>query len=192
MWREGRGALLESLREWLPGIALSLGGGPLGGLREAGLLGPRTLLVHSNYLTGAEIKEAGEAGCPVVHCPLSHAYFRHRKFSWQALKKAGCPILLGTDSAATGGGPDLAGSLRLGLESSDASPEDLWFAATRGGAEALGLGDLTGSLRLGFSADAALIGAPGANARNLAEKMLEGRVQGSVIQGQLSDGVRGR
>ncbi|HWB58300.1 MAG TPA: amidohydrolase family protein, partial [Chthoniobacteraceae bacterium] len=37
----------------------------------------------------------------VVHCPLSHRYFGHRKFQCQRLRELGVNVSLGTDSLAS-------------------------------------------------------------------------------------------
>jgi 5-methylthioadenosine/S-adenosylhomocysteine deaminase len=140
-------------------------------------------LVHGNYLNEDEIGEVAGSGAALVHCPASHRFFGHRLFPWSRIKKAGIPLLLGTDSAATGGGPDLAATLKLSLESSDARPEDLWEAASLGGARALGLDSSLGKLDLGYSADFVLISLNKAKTENLAESLLEGKVAASFMGG---------
>ncbi len=48
------------------------GAGVVERLRRHGLLGPRALLVHGVHLSEPELREAGEAGAWLVHCPRSN------------------------------------------------------------------------------------------------------------------------
>jgi cytosine/adenosine deaminase-related metal-dependent hydrolase len=75
-------------------------------------------------------------------------------------------------------------ALARGLDSSDAGPADLWLAATKGGAEALGLGEATGSLKMGYSADLAVLEAGAVSAARLPEDLLDrAKVLCSIIRG---------
>ena len=68
---------------------------------RCGLLGENFLGVHCNYVNGDDAHLLAESGASVVHCPRSHAYFRHTPFPYQELVKARVNICLGTDSVAS-------------------------------------------------------------------------------------------
>lgn len=68
---------------------------------EAGLLNPEFLAIHANYLRPDDVALLARSRSSVVHCPRSHAYFRHTPFLHDSLRKAGVNVCLGTDSMAT-------------------------------------------------------------------------------------------
>lgn len=186
LFEEGKGKLAELMGELIPEAGYESGSSALDLLKKAGLLNNRTLLVHANYLSLEEIDLVGSTGSHVVHCPASHNFFKHKRFSWKQLQKAGARILLGTDSKATGGAGGLVSHLYLGTETSDASPADLWEAATLGGAQALGLDGITGRLKTGFSADFFVLQNSQARASTMAEDLLNNpTVLASFVQGTL-------
>lgn len=186
LFEAGNGDLANLMAELIPEARYESGSSALDPLIKAGLLNHRTLLVHANYLSLEEIELVGRTGTRVVHCPASHNFFKHKRFSWKQLQKSGASILLGTDSKATGGGGGLVSHLSLGTETSDASPADLWEAATLGGAKALGLDGITGRLETGFSADLFVLQNPQARASTMAEDLLNNPiVLASFVQGTL-------
>ena len=76
-------------------------GSPVEHLERCGLLGPDTLAVHVNYLNRTDVGLLARSGASVVHCPRSHAYFRHDTLPLRRLKKGGVKLCLGTDSLAS-------------------------------------------------------------------------------------------
>lgn len=123
-------------------------------IEAAGLLGRRTSLVHGNYPSSGELPRIARSGATVVHCPGSHAFFRREPFPLARYRRAGVPIALGTDSAASNGSLDMRREMAL-LRRAHAglAPAEVWAMATRAGARALGYEDEIGSLRAGLSAD---------------------------------------
>jgi cytosine/adenosine deaminase-related metal-dependent hydrolase len=75
-----------------------------------------TLLVHGNYFTEMDFEILAQArnSC-VVHCPGSHAFFGHAAFPYEALRRYGVPVALGTDSLASNGALDMMREIRLFL-----------------------------------------------------------------------------
>lgn len=62
----------------------------------------RSLLVHGNYLTQAQIELVAAAGnISVVFCPRTHAHFGHSPYPLSAMLDAGVSIVLATDSRAS-------------------------------------------------------------------------------------------
>ncbi|NQU11837.1 amidohydrolase family protein, partial [bacterium] len=76
-------------------------------LIEAGALGPRTLAVHANCLTPADILKLKESGAHVVHCPRSHRFFGRDTPLFASLSERQINVCLGTDSLASNDRLDL-------------------------------------------------------------------------------------
>ena len=76
-------------------------GSPVQHLDRCGLLTGNFLAVHVNYLWQQDAALLAQRNCSVVHCPSSHAYFRHRAFPRESLAAAGVNLCLGTDSLAS-------------------------------------------------------------------------------------------
>lgn len=138
---------------------------PLARLERLGLLSPNLLAVHMTALSDEEIERVGAAGVNVVHCPESNLKLASGFCPLQALSDAGANIALGTDGAASNNDLNLLGEARTAALLAKAVAGDAAAfpapaalrAATLGGAQALGLGDETGSLDVGKSADIAAI-----------------------------------
>jgi cytosine/adenosine deaminase-related metal-dependent hydrolase len=76
-------------------------GSPVQHLERCGYLDENLIAVHVNYLWRHDAGILGRNGVHVVHCPRSHAYFKHLKFPCAELENAGVNVCLGTDSLAT-------------------------------------------------------------------------------------------
>lgn len=126
---------------------------------QLGMLGPNLLAVHCNYLTANDMNLLAASRCTVVHCPQSHAYFQHTEFPYQALKRAGANIALGTDSLATtlgehGKPPVLCMRQEMRkfvAKHPEVTPHEVLTMATQNGAR--GLGMAAGELTPGYFAD---------------------------------------
>jgi cytosine/adenosine deaminase-related metal-dependent hydrolase len=114
------------------------------------MLGANTLAVHVVHLHADEIERLAASGATAVTCPRSNAYLGVGTAPLPALVAAGVPIALGTDSLATTPDLDLFAEMAAlrrmhpGLE-----PAVILRAATQGGADALGLGAVLGSIEPG-------------------------------------------
>ena len=84
-----------------------------------GLIGPGWLLAHANELQEDDLAliAATPGDWHVVHCPRSHAFFKHRPFPWQRLEAAGVTISLGTDSLASNDSLSLFAELQAAQKS---------------------------------------------------------------------------
>ncbi|MFP4243916.1 MAG: TRZ/ATZ family hydrolase [Ectothiorhodospira sp.] len=143
---------------------------PLERLARLGLVGPHLLAVHMTQLEAAEIRYLADAGAHVVHCPESNLKLASGFCPTQALLDAGVNVALGTDGTASNNDLDMLGEMRTAAllakgVSGDAAALPAHTAlrmATLHGARALGLGEETGSLEPGKSADitAVDLGAP--------------------------------
>jgi cytosine/adenosine deaminase-related metal-dependent hydrolase len=160
MYLHARGPLFDWLKSQRDMSDCGLGT-PVQQVRRAGLLGERFLAIHANYLQPADIAALAETGSSVVHCPRSHAYFRHEPFPYGALAAAGVNICLGTDSLASviparPPGPELnlfAEMQTFATANPGVTPSAILRLATSNGARALGLQGRVGEIAPNALAD---------------------------------------
>ena len=143
--------------------------------QDFGLLTPRTVLAHSNFITPSDMDTIVSAGASVAHCPLSNFFFANAVLPVRGALERGMHIGLGTDIS---GGPspsilNTAGNaviasrvLEDGVDAtvpaesrgSDNSrltfTEAFWMATTGGG---ISLGLPIGVIEEGYSFDAVVI-----------------------------------
>jgi len=118
---------------------------PVEYLEELGWLGDDVWLAHCVHLSDLEVARFGATRTGVAHCPSSNARLGAGIAPVVALVRAGAPVGLGVDGAASNEAGELGGELRQAL---------LW-ARLAGGpaamtcAEALELGTLHGARCLG-------------------------------------------
>jgi 5-methylthioadenosine/S-adenosylhomocysteine deaminase len=130
-------------------------------LHQTGLLSPRLQAVHGTQLTPAEIDLLARYGVHVIHCPHSNLKLASGICPTTDLLAAGVNVALGSDGAASNNSLDLFQEARLAsllakISTGNAGslPESRALElATLGGARALGLESVTGSLEPGKSAD---------------------------------------
>jgi 5-methylthioadenosine/S-adenosylhomocysteine deaminase len=115
------------------------------------------LLAHCNYVDAAAGARLAAAGHVVAYCPRAHDFFGHPPYPYGALREAGVPVAIGTDSAASNESLSLLDELHYVRMSTPTPPSDevLFAAVTREAARALGLGDQIGTLEAGKLADLA-------------------------------------
>ncbi|MBA2487969.1 MAG: amidohydrolase family protein [Chloroflexi bacterium] len=131
---------------------------------RAGALGERTILAHAIHLSDGEIARLIESGSRIAHCPASNLFLASGVMPLARYLAEGAVVGLGSDVA---GGPDLSmlGQARLGayaqnaLRAAGGGSAELvdalgWLRlATLGGADALGLASVLGSVEVGKEAD---------------------------------------
>jgi 5-methylthioadenosine/S-adenosylhomocysteine deaminase len=130
-------------------------------LDRVGLLRPGTLLAHAVHLTDAEVARLAESGAAVAHCPASNLKLAAGIARIPDLLDAGVCVALGTDGPASSNDLDLFMAMRLAALVHKGHRGDARLLpastvvrmATRNGAEALGVGDVLGSLEVGKLAD---------------------------------------
>ncbi len=134
---------------------------PLARLKKLNTLSNKLIGVHAAHLNDEEIDLLVEKNVNIVHCPESNLKLASGFCPVAKLLKAGVNVALGTDGAASNDDLDMLGEMRtaalLGkMVSKDASSVPASTAlqmATLNGAKALGIDDVTGSLKIGKSAD---------------------------------------
>ncbi len=154
------GPLAEHLRElgvWDSQIPESECG-PVELVARTGLLSPRTVVAHANYVTDADLGLIRESGAHVAYCPRTHHAFKHAPHRFGEMMASGINVCIGTDSLASNPSLSVLDELRfLRRRYSDISGEDLLAMGTIRGARALGYGSEAGSLVAGKFADLVVI-----------------------------------
>jgi 5-methylthioadenosine/S-adenosylhomocysteine deaminase len=81
-------------------------------LAETGILGPRTLLAHCNWLDDDDIRLLADTSTSVVHNPTSNMRFASGVCRAPHLRDAGVPVALGTDGMLSGYQLNMFGAMR--------------------------------------------------------------------------------
>lgn len=173
--KEGKGAFADNLRqrgiEWTtPGIS------PVRFLEEQGVLETKPLLAHCITVDEADLSRLKSAQAGIAHCPKSNAKLGHGHAPYTRFLAHGLKVGLGSDSVASNNTCDILEDARFAtllsraVSSSDADYAQATagaalFAATLGGARALGIEEQTGALSKGLQADLAVIGLDGVHQR---------------------------
>jgi guanine deaminase len=126
---------------------------------KAGLVGPRAIFGHAVHMDERDFCRCHEAGAALAHCPTSNLFLGSGLFKVFEARRADRPVHvgLGTDLGAGTAFSQLRSLdeaykvAKLGGEKLTAA-HGLWLA-TRGGAEALQLGDRLGQVAPGMEAD---------------------------------------
>lgn len=145
---------------------------PLQRLQSLGLLRPGFTAVHATQIDATDLDALSRTGVCVVTCPQASLRLGRGMSPVALLESHGVPVGLGTDSAACTGALDVlaearvaalfgaavgaadgrAGVRRDATTGGDAAASALRMA-TLGGAMALGMGSLVGSIEAGKAAD---------------------------------------
>lgn len=143
---------------------------PIERLRRQGILGPNLIAVHAVHLSNEEISVLAQHGCSVAHCPSSNLKLASGIAPITVLLQEGVNIGLGTDGAASNNRLDLFQELRLAAllakvhsgRADAINAHQALHMATFGGAQALGLDTLIGSITVGKAADLCAVKLAGA------------------------------
>jgi aminodeoxyfutalosine deaminase len=168
-------------------------GSPIQHMERAGALCENLLAIHVNYTSPGDALLLGKRKVNVVHCPRSHAYFKHQAFPLRELLAAKVNVCLGTDSLASvykarkkNVELNMFEEMReLALTSPNLSPKAILEMATINGAKALGMRGQVGELARGAFADLITLPHTGgksdlhdivlSHAGNVASSMINGR-----------------
>ncbi len=134
---------------------------PLYRLQDLGLLTPQLQAVHMTHLTDKEIALVKSSGVSVIHCPQSNMKLASGICPTARLLEAGARLAIGTDGNASNNDLDMFGEIKSAAflakvvsGSATALPaHKVLSLATLGGARAMGIDQLTGSLEPGKAAD---------------------------------------
>ena len=159
---QGSGELVDFIRQrgfWDGSFQPSAAGGSIHSLHALGLLDARTLCVHAIHVSEAEIRLMADLDVKVCLCPGSNRFLRTGLAPARRYLEHGILPALGTDSLASNPEISLWREMHILAEDQpDLDPADIFAMATRGGAEALGLGHRFGTLAPGR--EAAMLAVP--------------------------------
>lgn len=136
-------------------------------LADAGVLdaGFPVVFGHGVHLTRPDVELARRPQVAVAHCPSSNLKLASGALNWTALRAAGVRLGVGTDGCSSSNDLDMWLAMRLAAllathtngRADQVTAFEVLRAATLGGAEALGMGHLIGSVEVGKRADLVLI-----------------------------------
>lgn len=146
-------------------ILAEYGRTPAAYLDSIGFLSDRTIAAHSIWLTPEEIAIYRERGVGSAHCPQSNMKLASGVAPVPAMLAAGVAVGIGTDGAASNNDLDMWDELdtvaklhKLNTGDPRTLPaEEVFAMATIGGARALHIDDITGSLEAGKRADIVIL-----------------------------------
>jgi cytosine/adenosine deaminase-related metal-dependent hydrolase len=138
---------------------------PIEYLERLGVLSTRPLLAHCVTVSDSDIKRIASNKAKIAHCPKSNAKFGHGYAPFEKFLDAGIAVGLGSDSVASNNVCDPLEESRFAALSARSRPDRERFvtakevleSATLGGARALGLDQIIGTLDLGKKADIAVV-----------------------------------
>ncbi|MEA5601529.1 amidohydrolase [Nostoc sp. UHCC 0252] len=134
---------------------------PVKHLENLGFLEPRVFAAHVVWPNESEIALLAKRGVGVIHNPDSNLKLASGFAPIPAMLKAGVKVGLGTDGAASNNVLDMWKAIRLTalihkgttLDPTAVPAKTVLRMATLGGAEALGLSDKIGAIKVGLQAD---------------------------------------
>jgi cytosine/adenosine deaminase-related metal-dependent hydrolase len=173
---EGTGPFADGLRargiEWhAPGLST------MQYLERHGVLDTKPLLAHCIHVDDSDLELIKRSGSGIAHCPRSNAKLDHGRASFSSFISRGLNVGLGSDSVASNNNCDILEEARFAtliarLPATPASrsgdlvtAEESLFAATLGGARAMGPLDQIGALAAGRQADIAVVDLNGSHQR---------------------------
>jgi len=138
--------------------------------REFGLFTRRSLLAHGVFLRHEQLRRVADCGATLIHCPTANLFRESGMMDYLAHRSGGIRLALGS-SVAGGFEPFMPRVAVEALQTIKAikvhslprcstqtpAPAEAWWLLTAGAATALGMGDRTGSLEVGFEADCLVV-----------------------------------
>ena len=134
---------------------------PIEEFYNRGILGPSTVIAHGVWLDDREVQLLAQTGTAVTHCPCSNMKLSSGAARIGFYRQQGLTVALGTDGEKENNNLDMLEEMKFAsllqkvstLDPTSGDPWDILAMATRDGARALGLADVTGSLEVGKAAD---------------------------------------
>ena len=138
-------------------------------IQRLGLLDSSLIAVHAVWLSNGDMLLFDAAGATVSHCPTSNLKLGSGIADIDALIDLGIRVSIGTDGSASNNDVDMLAEANLCAMLQKGRSHDptqlpaslALMLATRGGAEALGLVDIIGSVEVGKAADLILFDVSG-------------------------------
>lgn len=134
---------------------------------QIGLFEAKVLCAHCVHITPPEMRILHDSSATIAHCPTSNLKLSSGIAPVAQMLRADVTVGIGTDGPASNNDLDMFEEMRLAAilaKTEDADPTTLparqaLLMATRQGAEALFIGDVTGSLEAGKRADVIVVDA---------------------------------
>ncbi len=134
---------------------------PIEEFYNRGILSERTVVAHCVWLDDREIQLMSQTGTAVAHCPCSNMKLSSGPARIGDFLRAGLDVGLGSDGEKENNTVDILDEMKFAsllqkvttLDPTVGDPWDILEMATIGGARALALEDVTGSLEPGKRAD---------------------------------------
>lgn len=134
---------------------------PIERLAKLGIVNERLISVHTVHPDDHEIELLARAGASVAHCPSSNLKLASGFSPVANMMQKGINVAIGTDSVASNDKLDMLAETRLAAMLGKAVANDptamkvfdMLYAATMGGAKAIGWDDRIGSIEVGKAAD---------------------------------------
>jgi 5-methylthioadenosine/S-adenosylhomocysteine deaminase len=128
---------------------------------ERGILGSSTVIAHGVWLDDREVAICATTGAAVTHCPCSNMKLASGPARIGFYRDQGVTVALGTDGEKENNNLDMLEEMKFAsllqkvstLDPTSGDPWDILDMATRSGARALGLDDVTGTIEEGKDAD---------------------------------------
>jgi 5-methylthioadenosine/S-adenosylhomocysteine deaminase len=134
---------------------------PIEEMYQRGILGPSTVIAHAVWLDDREVEVLAQTSTAMTHCPCSNMKLSSGAARIGHYRARGVVCALGTDGEKENNNLDMLEEMKFAsllqkvstLDPTTGDPWDVLDMATRSGAQALGLADVTGSLEPGKDAD---------------------------------------
>ena len=138
---------------------------PIELLQATGALNASTLLAHATLMTPRELNQVRDSGAAVAYNPVASQWKGNAVLDAVQLHAQGIPFALGTDGTRYDGfrlmdAAEATQRIAHGLANGDSSCGGGWMwldHATHRGAQAVGLGSVTGAIDEGLAADFLLL-----------------------------------
>ncbi len=137
------------------------GKSPTKRLHDLGLLSPNLIAAHCVHFTDEDIELFKNSGAAMIYNPDSNMKLSSGTAPIARFRKAGIPVALGTDGAASNNDLSMFGAMDIGTklqklaggEGATMGALDALNLATYEGAHALGMGNQIGTIEVGKRAD---------------------------------------
>ena len=138
---------------------------PIEEFYNRGILGSSSVVAHGVWLDDREVQLMVQTGTAVTHCPCSNMKLSSGPARIGFYRDQGMTVGLGTDGEKENNNLDMLEEMKFAsllqkvstLDPTVGDPWDILDMATRSGARALGLEDVTGTLEEGKEADIVMV-----------------------------------
>jgi 5-methylthioadenosine/S-adenosylhomocysteine deaminase len=138
---------------------------PIEEFYNRGILGENTVIAHGVWLDDREVQIMVQTGTSITHCPCSNMKLSSGPARIGFYRDQGLTVALGTDGEKENNNLDMLEEMKFAsllakvstLDPTVGDPWEILDMATRAGAVALGLDDITGTLEDGKHADIVMV-----------------------------------